>query len=115
MLIPIPTVAYGLDSSSPQPASDTDDQFADLHPANPLPILIRATNGKGKGLDGKYHRKEKLKLSTVVRPDAIEGFYAKYAEICKTGMQALQKRDRSKRKKAKKAKKKGTGEPDNKA
>ena len=46
-----------------------------------------------------------MKLSTVVKPDELEGFYARYADVCKAGMQALKKRDRSKRKKTKKGKK----------
>jgi signal recognition particle subunit SRP14 len=45
-----------------------------------------------------------VKLSTVVAPDALEGFFVRYADICKTGMGALKKRDRSKRKKVKKGK-----------
>jgi signal recognition particle subunit SRP14 len=38
----------------------------------------------------------------VVQPDDIETFFGRYAEVCKTGMQSLKKRDRSKRKKTKK-------------
>ena len=49
-----------------------------------------------------------MKLSTIVQPDDIEGFFARYAEVCKAGMQSLKKRDRSKRKKDK-GKKKGKG------
>jgi len=82
-----------------------DDPLADLNPPHPLPVLIRATDGKSK-----EHRKEKIKLSTVVDPDALEGFYARYAEVCKAGMQALKKRDRSGRKKAKAKKRRGGGE-----
>ena len=63
---------------------------------------MRATNGKSKD-----HRKEKIKLSTVVEPAALEGFYTRYAEICRSGMQGLRKRDRSGRKKAKAKKRKG--------
>ncbi|MCJ1231085.1 hypothetical protein MMC12_007760 [Toensbergia leucococca] len=100
----------GLDSSSPAPPSaDADTLFVDLHPASPLPILIRATNGKSK-----EHRKEKIKLSTVVKPEALEGFYTRYAEVCKSGMQALKKRDRSGRK-AKARKRKGGREGEKKA
>ncbi|WYZ34367.1 hypothetical protein EsH8_I_000643 [Colletotrichum jinshuiense] len=79
----------------------TDDPFTDLHPVKPLPVLIRATNGKSK-----KHRDSKIKLSTVVEPDALEGFYTRYADICKSGMASLKPRDRSK-KKAKARKKKG--------
>ncbi|KAL2873240.1 hypothetical protein SGCOL_011620 [Colletotrichum sp. CLE4] len=78
-----------------------DGSFSDLHPANPLPVIVRATNGKSK-----KHRDDKIKLSTIVQPDALESFYASYAEICKGGMAALKPRDRSK-KKAKARKKKG--------
>ena len=72
------------------------DQLDDLHPTSPLPVLMRATNGKSK-----EKRKEKTKLSTVVQPEALEAFYARYADVCKSGMQGLRKRDRSGRKKAK--------------
>ncbi|MCJ1362282.1 hypothetical protein MMC16_001385 [Acarospora aff. strigata] len=99
-------VSYGSDlSSSSTPTKVLDDPLADLHPPHPLPILIRATDGKSK-----EHRKEKVKLSTVVEPDALDGFYARYAEVCRAGMQALKKRDRSGRKKAKARKRKGGGE-----
>ncbi|KAI1117809.1 signal recognition particle 14kD protein [Nemania sp. NC0429] len=85
-----------------QPAPDSADDTAlpDLHPPRPLPVIIRATNGKGKE-DRKA--KEKIKLSTVVDPDALPAFFERYAEICKQGMTSLKPRDRSKRKgKAKK-------------
>lgn len=77
-----------------------EDPFPDLHPSQPLPILIRASNAKSK-----KDRSDKIKLATVVRPDELEGFYTRYAEICKSGMTALKPRDRSKKKaKAKKKK-----------
>ncbi|KAK8131003.1 signal recognition particle subunit SRP14 [Apiospora sp. TS-2023a] len=57
----------------PEPTSDTI--LPDLHPPRPLPVLIRATNGKGK-----ENRAKKIKLSTVA------------------GMTTLKPRDRSKRK-----------------
>ena len=82
-----------------------DDPFLDLHPASPLPIIMRATNGKSKD-----DLKEKIKLSTIVQPDALEPFYARYVEVCKSGMHGLRKRDRSGRKKAKAKKKKGGAE-----
>lgn len=69
-------------------------------PSDParLPVLIRATNGKG----GKS-KNEKIKLSTVVETGDLEAFYGRYAELCKGGMAALKPRDRTKRKaKAKK-------------
>ena len=87
-----------------------DDPLADLHPDSPLPILIRATNGKSK-----EHRKDKIKLSTVVQPGDLEVFYTRYAEVCKSGMQGMRKRDRSGRKKAKAKKKKGGVEVEKKS
>ncbi|KAI4137548.1 MAG: hypothetical protein L6R39_007219, partial [Caloplaca ligustica] len=54
----------------------------------------------------KEHREDKAKLSTIVQPDELEGFFTKYAEVMKAGTTALKKRDRSGRKKATKAKKK---------
>lgn len=65
-------------------------------------MLVRATNGKSK-----VDRSNKVKLSTVVQPDALDAFFARYADICKAGMTALKPRDRSK-KKAKAKKKKAT-------
>ena len=101
----------GRPSPSPPPGSKVlDDPLADLHPPSPLPIIMRATNGKSKDKG-----KDKIKLSTVVEPDALEGFYARYAEVCKTGMQGLRKRDRSGRKKAKARKRKVGVEGEKKA
>jgi signal recognition particle subunit SRP14 len=86
-------VSYGQEDA-PEPTS------ANPVPAKPLPILIRATNGKSK-----EKRKEKLKLSTVVEADSLPVFFERYAEVCKAGMTTLKPRDRSKRKgKAKKKK-----------
>lgn len=86
--------------------SETPALFPDLTPSKPLPILIRATNGKNQKAD----KSKKIKLSTVVEVDALEGFYAKYADVCKVGMSNLKKRDRSKNKeKLKAAKKKKQG------
>ncbi|KAL2024791.1 hypothetical protein VTK56DRAFT_5612 [Thermocarpiscus australiensis] len=84
-----------------QQQQSSSDPFPDLHPAQPLPVIIRATNGKSKA-----HRASKVKLSTVVNPDDLDAFYARYAEVCKAGMTALKPRDRTKRK-AKARKKKG--------
>lgn len=92
-------LSYGQETTSAPPASD--ESFSDLHLANPLPVIVRATNGKSK-----KHRDDKIKLSTIVQPDALESFYASYADICKGGMAALKPRDRSK-KKARARKKKG--------
>lgn len=90
-------MSYGQDV--PEPTAT--DPFPDLHPEKPLPIIVRATNGKSS-----KKRDKKIKLSTVVEVDALESFYARYADICKGGMAALKPRDRSK-KKAKARKKKG--------
>lgn len=87
-----------------EPASDVP--FPDLHPSKPLPILIRATDGKSKG---NKKGTEKVKLSTVVEADGLEAFFSKYAEVCKLGMSGLKKRDRSKMKAKMKAKKKKGG------
>jgi signal recognition particle subunit SRP14 len=65
--------------------------------------LIRATDGKSKD-----ERKDRIQLSTVVQADELEGFFVKYADVCKVGMGGLKKRDRSRRK-AKAKKKKGPG------
>ncbi len=78
------------------------DGFADLHPSNPLPVIVRASNGKSK-----RDKPNKIKLSTIVPPNDLDGFYVRYAEVCKAGMTALKPRDRSK-KKAKAKKKKAT-------
>jgi signal recognition particle subunit SRP14 len=72
--------------------------------SNSIPILIRATDGKSK-----KQRDEKIKLSTIVQPDALEGFFIRYAEVCKLGMSGLKKRNRSKAKEKQKAKKKKLG------
>ncbi|RAL10298.1 signal recognition particle 14 kDa protein [Aspergillus homomorphus CBS 101889] len=70
-------------------------------------ILIRATDGNTsaanpkntidkKGIS-KNKNTNKVKLSTVVNPDELEAFYARYAEVCKAGMTGLKKRDRKKK------------------
>jgi len=100
-------MTYGEDAEMDSADLTTAEPFPDLTPRKPLPILIRATNGKSK-----EKRDKKVKLSTVVESDALESFFAKYAEICKVGMSGLKKRDRSKAKeklKAKKKKQSGTG------
>ncbi|KAK8215633.1 signal recognition particle, SRP9/SRP14 subunit, partial [Phyllosticta paracitricarpa] len=70
-----------------------DDPLWDTHPPSPLPVIVRATDGKSKPRRG-----DKVKLSTLVQPDALDAFYARYADVCKAGMTALKPRDRSKRK-----------------
>ena len=70
--------------------------------------MIRATDGKSQD-----KRPDRVKLSTIVQPDELEGFFTRYAEIWKAGMSGLKKRDRSGRKaKAKKTKKKVKSEVD---
>lgn len=89
-------VTYGQDI--PQPSEE--ELSPDINPGKPLPLIIKATNGKGK-----RDRSKKVKLSTVVNPEDLEAFYVRYADVCKTGMTALKPRDRSKKKaKAKKKK-----------
>ena len=49
-----------------------------------------------------------MKISTVVQADELDGFYGRYADVCKMGMTTgMKKRDRTKRKKEKAKKKKG--------
>jgi signal recognition particle subunit SRP14 len=102
------------DSTSPSTTDKhQDDPLWDLHPPSPLPLLIRATDGKShtlgkEGAKDRTKNREKVRLSTVVQPDDVEAFFARYAEVCKSGMASLKKRDR--RKRAKKGKKGGKGE-----
>jgi len=79
------------------PPSDLSDLTP---PSHPLPILIRASNGKSNDPrhDGKH-----IKFATVVESDELEAFFARYAECCKAGFTALRKKVR-KGKKAKKDK-----------
>ena len=96
-------------SSPPHTTTALNESLADLHPPKPLPVLIRATDGKsGEG------RKDRIKISTVVEPEDLERFYIRYAEVCKSGMQGLKKRDKSKRRKAKAKKRKGGGDGEKK-
>jgi signal recognition particle subunit SRP14 len=46
-------------------------------------------------------------MSTIVDAANLAGFYARYAEVCKKGMEGLRKRDKKKAKKRKA--KAGTG------
>ncbi|KAL4895534.1 signal recognition particle, SRP14 subunit [Aspergillus ambiguus] len=71
-------------------------------------ILIRASDGNTNAPNPKKDKVQKksspstkVKLSTLVAPEELETFYARYAEVCKGGMTGLKKRDR-KQKKAKK-------------
>ena len=94
-------MTYGQDADQ---EANSNEAFPDLNPSKPLPIIIRASNSKSK-----KRRDKKIKLSTVVEADALEGFFVKYAEVCKLGMSGLKKRDRSKAKEKLKAKKKKQG------
>ncbi|KAL2752184.1 hypothetical protein ACRALDRAFT_1078224 [Sodiomyces alcalophilus JCM 7366] len=89
-------------SYPPDPASSppTDALPSDSHPVKPAPVIVRATNG-----NSSRSKSPKIKLSTIVEPDALDEFFARYADVCKAGMVALKPRDRSK-KKAKARKKK---------
>ena len=92
------------------PAVSYDQELPDVSDSSPilskpLPILVRATDGKSR-----TNRGDRVKLSTVVAPDALDGFYARYADVCKAGMTALKPRDRTKRKAKAKKKKVGMGQ-----
>lgn len=105
-----PDAAEEQTSSDDQPSGQTAPQ-----------ILVRATNGKStqkpSGRSGVQKKKtaasakgksddKKIKFSTVVDVSEAEDFFARYADVCKAGMQGLRKRDRKKgKKKAKGAKK----------
>jgi signal recognition particle subunit SRP14 len=85
--------------------------------SSPPQILVRATNGLSKPHrtakpTSKSQPKSdsasgKIKLATVVEVADLEAFYARYAEVCKKGMEGLRKRDKKKAKEKAKAKKKG--------
>lgn len=89
--------------TNPAQATSNDPLWDLTTPPNPLPIIVRATDGKSQTKD-RVKNKNKTKLSTVVQPDDLETFFTRYADVCKAGMQSLKKRDRSKRKKDKKKK-----------
>jgi signal recognition particle subunit SRP14 len=94
-------VTYGQDATLEQQPNDPE-----ARPDEPLPILIRATNGKSR-----ERASAKIKLSTIVEADALGEFFAKYAEICKAGMPTLKPRDKSKKKAKAKKRKTGTAAP----
>ena len=96
-------VTYEDDTNAEPTAPTASQPFPDLNLSRPLPIIVRATNGKSK------QKTEKTKLSTLVEIDTLESFFARYAEICKAGMSGMKKRDRSKQKEKLKAKKKKQG------
>ncbi|KAI1411491.1 signal recognition particle 14kD protein [Hypoxylon sp. FL1857] len=95
-----------LSHDQPLPEATSDTIFPDLHPPKPMPVLIKATNARGK-----ERRQDKIKLRTVVEPDSLPAFFEKYAEVCKSGMTTLKPRDRSKRKGKAKKKKGAAGAP----
>ena len=99
-------MSYEIKSDPDFAAKSKEDPLWDLHLTKPLPILIRATNGKPREQRTKARGEPKIKISTVVQPDEIEGFFARYADICKAGMTGLKKRDRTRRKKDKAKKRK---------
>ncbi|EQL29903.1 hypothetical protein BDFG_07587 [Blastomyces dermatitidis ATCC 26199] len=88
---PITTTTTTTSSSSSQ--SEATPSISASPALAPVPVLVRATNGR--------HKEAKSKVSTVVQPDDIEGFFVRYAEVCKMGMVGMKKRDRSGRKKGK--------------
>lgn len=96
----LPAVTHGSGTVVFTGKKDQTDTLADLHVENPLPVLVRATNG-----DSKDRLKSKVKISTIVQPAGLDSFFSKYAEVCRAGMTSLKKRDRSlQKKKAKKRK-----------
>ncbi|RPB21464.1 signal recognition particle, SRP9/SRP14 subunit [Terfezia boudieri ATCC MYA-4762] len=84
--------------------SDTkpqEDTLADLALAEtPGPVLVRATNGASK----QNRDTKKIKFSTLIEPDAVDAFYVRYAEVCKSGMTALKKKNRRRKNKKKASK-----------
>ncbi|KAK3322116.1 signal recognition particle 14kD protein-domain-containing protein [Apodospora peruviana] len=92
------------------PKATEENPFPDLTQSatTPKPIIIRATDGKRK----KHITSggEKIKLSTEVSPDQLEGFYTRYAEVCKANMTTLKPRDRKKGKAKARKKKGGAGQ-----
>jgi signal recognition particle subunit SRP14 len=81
----------------------------DLHPTLSLPIIVRASDGETQSKD-RVKNKDHVKVSTLVQPENLEGFFVRYADVCKATMLSLRKRDRRKRKAADKGKKKKSGE-----
>ncbi|KAJ5220406.1 signal recognition particle 14kD protein [Penicillium chermesinum] len=88
---------------SQKPVPNTD---ADAPPS----VVVRATDGntgapnpKSSGQAGKVAKNtsSKVKFSTIVSHNELEAFYARYADVCKTGMTGLKKRDRKRKAKAK--------------
>ncbi|KXT18393.1 hypothetical protein AC579_8183 [Pseudocercospora musae] len=77
-------LTFGTSASSPPPGQKlADDPLWDLNPPNPLPIIIRATDGKSQSKD-RVENKDKIKLSTIVQSDDLDSFFARYAEPLET-------------------------------
>ncbi|KAF1945793.1 signal recognition particle, SRP9/SRP14 subunit [Clathrospora elynae] len=96
-------MTFDTSSTPPSPTKFADDPLWDTHPEEPLPILIRASNNKSdkkKGTDREHI--DKIKLSTLVKPDGLDAFYIRYVDACKVGMTGLKKRDKKKKKTTKK-------------
>ena len=93
--------SHGQDTEMSEGGTDQKATDIDLATSALLPsaVLIRATDGKGKGKD------KKLKISTVVAVEDLAQFYGRYQSVCKDGMTELRRRDKTKKKKAKKKKK----------
>jgi hypothetical protein len=72
-------------------------------------VIIRASDGETQSKD-RVKNKDHVKISTIVQPDDLEGFFTRYADVCKASMLSLRKRDRRKRKADKGKKKKGGAE-----
>lgn len=94
-------------TSSKSPADKVPgDPLVDLHPSLSLPVIIRASDGETQSKD-RVKNKDHVKISTIVQPEDLEGFFTRYADVCKASMLSLRKRDRRKRKADKGKKKKG--------
>lgn len=102
------TISVTYDQTSSKSPADKvpGDPLADLHPTLSLPVIIRASDGETQSKD-RVKNKDHVKISTIVQPDDLEGFFTRYAEVCKASMLSLRKRDRRKRKADKGKKKKG--------
>lgn len=93
-------VSFSNDVSVNEKAESLADSLTLEDDGGPMPLIIRATNGKSK-----KERSLKIKISTIVHPSDVDDFYIRYADICKSGMIALKPRDRSKKKARAKRKK----------
>ena len=87
-----------------EPAKNALSKFNDVQPVLPksqirtatdkqYPILIRIT-------DGNSDKSKKVKVSTVVQPEELSKFWFKYANVVKSGISGLKKKDKKKKKKA---------------